>query len=59
MVSGREFTSHPTELQLFTRHVDGHDYMYALSEMLDSAQEVIFILVRGFIFFGNILINVF
>ena len=26
--------------------MDGHDYMYALSEMLDSAKEVIFILVR-------------
>ncbi|KAF9448692.1 phospholipase D/nuclease [Macrolepiota fuliginosa MF-IS2] len=25
-------------------HVDGHDYMWALSEMLDSAKEVIFIL---------------
>lgn len=28
------------------RHVDGHDYMYAVSEMLESAKEVIFILVR-------------
>ena len=27
------------------RHVDGHDYMYALSEILDSAKECIFILV--------------
>ena len=27
------------------RHVDGHDYMYALSEILDSAREAIFILV--------------
>ncbi|CAL1702944.1 unnamed protein product [Somion occarium] len=25
-------------------HIDGHDYMYALSEMLDSAREAIFIL---------------
>ncbi|EKM50988.1 uncharacterized protein PHACADRAFT_151417 [Phanerochaete carnosa HHB-10118-sp] len=25
-------------------HIDGHDYMYALSEMLDSAREVIYIL---------------
>ncbi|EGN97561.1 hypothetical protein SERLA73DRAFT_169861 [Serpula lacrymans var. lacrymans S7.3] len=25
-------------------HIDGHDYMYALSEMLDSAQDAIFIL---------------
>jgi len=25
-------------------HIDGHDYMYALSEMLDSAKECIFIL---------------
>lgn len=28
------------------RHVDGHDYMYALSEILDNAKECIFILVR-------------
>ena len=28
------------------RHIDGHDYMYALSEMLESAREAIFILVR-------------
>jgi phosphatidylserine/phosphatidylglycerophosphate/cardiolipin synthase-like enzyme len=28
------------------RHIDGHDYFYALSEMLDSARECIFILVR-------------
>ena len=28
------------------RHVDGHDYMYALSEILESARECIFILVR-------------
>jgi len=27
------------------RHVDGHDYMYAVSEMLDSAKHAIFILV--------------
>jgi phospholipase D1/2 len=27
------------------RHIDGHDYMWAVSEMLDSAKEVIFILV--------------
>ena len=31
------------------RHVDGHDYMYALSEMLDGAKECIFILVSPFI----------
>lgn len=29
-----------------SRHIDGHDYFYALSEMLDSARECIFILVR-------------
>lgn len=29
------------------RHVDGHDYMYALSEILDNAKECIFILVRA------------
>ena len=28
------------------RHIDGHDYFWALSEMLDSAKECIFILVR-------------
>ena len=27
------------------RHIDGHDYMYAVSEILDSAKEAIFILV--------------
>lgn len=27
------------------RHIDGHDYMYALSEILESAREAIFILV--------------
>jgi phospholipase D1/2 len=26
------------------RHIDGHDYFWALSEILDSAKEVIFIL---------------
>lgn len=31
-------------LQL-SRHIDGHDYFYALSEMLESARECIFILV--------------
>ena len=28
------------------RHIDGHDYMWAVSEMLDRAREAIFILVR-------------
>jgi len=32
-------------LMLLFRHIDGHDYFYALSEMLDSARECIFILV--------------
>lgn len=32
-------------LMLLSRHIDGHDYFYALSEMLDSARECIFILV--------------
>ena len=27
------------------RHIDGHDYFYAVSEILDSAKDVIFILV--------------
>ena len=34
------------------RHVDGHDYMYALSEMLDSAKECIFILVGSSAYTG-------
>jgi hypothetical protein len=40
---------HATNLNIQTasRHIDGHDYMYALSEMLDSAKECIFILVRS------------
>lgn len=33
------------------RHIDGHDYMYALSEMLESAREAIFILVSRFVRF--------
>jgi hypothetical protein len=37
-------STHPT-LMLLSRHIDGHDYFYALSEMLDSARECIFILV--------------
>ena len=32
-------------LRLYERHVDGHDYMWAVSEMIDSAKEFIFILV--------------
>lgn len=28
-----------------SRHIDGHDYMWALSELLDDAREAIFILV--------------
>jgi phospholipase D1/2 len=28
------------------RHIDGHDYFYALSELLESARESIFIFVR-------------
>ncbi|EIN06494.1 phospholipase D/nuclease [Punctularia strigosozonata HHB-11173 SS5] len=31
-------------------HIDGHDYMYALSEMLDSAKEAIFILASTQLF---------
>ena len=27
------------------RHIDGHDYMWAISEMIDSAKEFIFIMV--------------
>ena len=33
-------------IRVIFRHVDGHDYMWAVSEMIDRAQEVIFILVR-------------
>lgn len=36
--------AHATPM-LLSRHIDGHDYFYALSEMLDSARECIFILV--------------
>jgi phosphatidylserine/phosphatidylglycerophosphate/cardiolipin synthase-like enzyme len=35
----------PATLMLLSRHIDGHDYFYALSEMLDSARECIFIMV--------------
>ena len=37
-----------TELTASLRHIDGHDYMWAVSEMLDSAKDVIFILVRPY-----------
>ena len=30
---------------LSERHIDGHDYMWAISEMIDSAKELIFIMV--------------
>lgn len=30
---------------MVSRHIDGHDYMYAVSEMLESAKQAIFILV--------------
>jgi len=33
------------ENRLLARHVDGHDYMWAVSEMIDRAKEAIFILV--------------
>ena len=32
-------------LFIWCRHIDGHDYMWAVSEMLLSAKEAIFILV--------------
>jgi phosphatidylserine/phosphatidylglycerophosphate/cardiolipin synthase-like enzyme len=32
-------------LTLNERHIDGNDYMWAVSEMIDSAKEFIFILV--------------
>ena len=34
-----------TNLRPYERHVDAHDYMWAVSEMIDSAKEFIFILV--------------
>lgn len=34
-----------TALLMALRHVDGHDYMYALSQLLDNAKEAIFIMV--------------
>ncbi len=33
--------------QTSCRHVDGHDYMWAVSELLEKAQEAIFIMVRS------------
>lgn len=41
----------PKYLCLFTlfRHIDGHDYMWALSEILESANGVIFIMVERFL----------
>jgi len=33
------------------RHVDGHDFMWAVSEMLDGAKEAIFILVSAHLYF--------
>ncbi|KAJ6452893.1 hypothetical protein C8R47DRAFT_262895 [Mycena vitilis] len=43
--AGHRFNSFATErTDNFVKwHIDGHDYMWALSEMLDSAKEVIFI----------------
>ena len=38
-------------LRQVDRHIDGHDYMWALSEMLDSAKEFIFILVCSLVWF--------
>lgn len=32
-------------IDVFSRHIDGHDYMWAVSEIIDSAKEAIFILV--------------
>ena len=37
----------PYWLWLGRRHIDGHDYLYAVSELLESAKECIFIMVRG------------
>ena len=36
-------------LDAHNRHVDGHDYFYAVSEILESAREAIFILVRSIV----------
>lgn len=36
--------------ETYDRHVDGHDYMWAVSEMIDSAKEFIFILVTYMLF---------
>ncbi|CAK5267179.1 unnamed protein product [Mycena citricolor] len=43
--AGHRFDSFATErAENFVKwHIDGHDYMWALSEMLDSAKDVIFI----------------
>jgi phosphatidylserine/phosphatidylglycerophosphate/cardiolipin synthase-like enzyme len=34
---------------LSPRHIDGHDYMWAVSEMIDHAKEAIFIQVGVFL----------
>jgi len=39
------------------RHVDGHDYMWAVSEMIDKADECIFILVWGEFFSSDRTLN--
>ncbi|TFK51187.1 phospholipase D/nuclease [Heliocybe sulcata] len=46
IMAGHRFQSFADErAENFVKwHIDGHDYMYALSEMLDSAKECIFIL---------------
>jgi len=41
----------PQLLRQVDRHIDGNDYMWALSEMLDSAKEFIFILVCILVWF--------
>ena len=38
-----------TKLIASLRHIDGHDYMWAVSEMLDSAKDAIFILVGPYL----------
>jgi hypothetical protein len=44
-VPSHDYRDGLTDVDSFHRHIDGHDYMWAVSELIDRAKEVIFILV--------------
>lgn len=44
-INGAYMTTRMLRTIPVARHIDGHDYFYALSEALDSARDCIFILV--------------